>query len=227
MSTIHLAVAGSALAVLGALAGFWLGRRPPTPPAALAVLMRSATRDQLTGVPNRGQLTARLRTLDQQRQPVVLAIINLNRFAEVNRYGYRIGDQLMVLVAGRLRYTASVHDGEVYRLVGDEFAAVWPARPDIATTLATGMLDSLAEPVELLAGGHAVFVHVTATAGITTLTSTGAGDPTSRLLAQADTALQHGKRHARGMATLWEPQLPVLPRRRRDDRTGNPQAGDR
>lgn len=228
MSTIHLAAAGSALAVLGALAGYWLGkRRVTTLRTALALTVRSATHDQLTGVPNRDRLVAQLRTLDQQRQPVVLAIVNLDRFTDTNRFGHRIGDQLLVLQAARLRYEAGLNGGDVYRLGNDEFAVVWSAQPDTAAALATALLDALAEPVELIVGGHPVIVHVTATAGVTVLTRTGSGDPTSRLLTQADTALQYGKRHARGTATLWHAQLPVLPRRRRDNRTGNPQAGDR
>jgi diguanylate cyclase (GGDEF)-like protein len=228
VSTIHLAVAASALAMLGGLAGFWLGRRRMTAlRAALALAVRSTTHDQLTGVPNRAQLTVRLCTLDQQREPVVLAVVNLDRFADVNRFGHRIGDQFLVLQAARLRHAAAVNRGDIYRLGGDEFAIVWPAPPEAAAMLAGALLDAAAEPVELIVGRHPVLMHATATAGVTVLTRAAAGDPTFRLLTQADTALQHGKRYARGTATLWHAQLPVLPRPRRDNRRRNPQAWDR
>jgi len=227
VSTTHL-IAAAGLAVLCAVAGYRLGTyRVAVLRTALSVATHTASHDRLTGLPNRSQLTARLIALDAARQPVVLAIVNLDRFAEANQFSHRIGDQLLVLQAARLRYTAGRHGGSVCRLAGDEFAVVWPAQPDTATALATELLAGLAEPVELYVGDHPVLMHTTATAGVTCLDPVGAGDPTSRLLTRANNALQHGKRTARGTATLWQPHLPALPRPRRASRPCHRAAGDR
>jgi len=224
VSTIHL-IAAAGLAVLCAVVGYRLGtHRMAVLRTALDTATHAASHDRLTGLPNRSQLAARLVQLDTERQPVVLAIVNLDRFAEANLFGHRIGDQLLVLQAARLRYAAGSHGGIVFRLAGDEFAAVWPSQPDTATALATDLLAALAEPVELHMSDHPVLMHTTATAGVAYLDHAGAGDPTSRLLTRANTALQHGKRTARGAATLWQPHLPVLPRPRRN-RPGDPAAG--
>src|SRR5581483_4513057 len=56
----------------------------------------------------------------------------------------------------------------------------------------------LAEPIEVIAGDRPVRFRISCTAGLTVLAGTGAGDPTSRLLSQANAALQHAKRFQRG-----------------------------
>lgn len=219
MSTLHVSAAAAAvmLAMLCGWAGHRLGtRRMSTLRTVIEIAVRSASHDQLTGLPNRGQLTIRLMQLDDAGEPVVLAIVNLDHFAVTNQWGYRVGDQLLVLQAARLRYTAGQRGGIAYRLVGDEFAVVWPANAHAAPALAAELLDALTEPVELLVDDYPVWVRTTATVGVTGGDRTGPGDPTSRLLSQANTALQYGKRTARGTAIVWHPSLPVLLRPRRD-----------
>ncbi|GIH05694.1 hypothetical protein Rhe02_37610 [Rhizocola hellebori] len=217
MSTIHL-ITAAGLAALCAIAGYRLAARRMTRLcAALAAATRAAGHDRLTGLPNRNRLTSRVVQIAASRQPITLAIINLDKFAHTNHFGHRVGDQLLVLLAGRLRYHAGRHGATAYRLTGDEFAVVWPHPHDTAHAAATRLLAALREPVELLIDEHPVHLRTTATAGLADLAQP-AGDPTGLLLTRANTALQHGKHTARGTATLWQPQLPDLPRPRRDSR---------
>lgn len=225
MSTILTAAAATVVAVLAAWAGHRIGiRRMATLETALAVAVRTATTDELTGLANRNQLRTRLVRLDRERQPFVLAIVNLDRFSTTNQWGYRVGDQLLVLQAAQLRHVAGQRGGSAYRLVADEFAVVWPSTADAAAGLAAELLAALTEPVELEIDNRSVWVNTTATAGVATSDRRGAGDPTSRLLGRANTALQHGKHTARGTAVLWHPRLPVLPRPRRGDPPRKPAA---
>lgn len=231
MSTIP-PIAAAAMVVLAALcavAGYLLGtNRMAVLRTVLATATHAASHDRLTGLPNRSQLTARLMALADARQPMVLAIVNLDRFVEANQFGHRVGDQLLVMQAAQLRHTASRQGGSVYRLAGDEFAAVLPTPSESATVLAAELLAAIAEPVELLIRDHLVLIHPTATAGVACFDPADAqasgGDPISRLLTRANTALQHGKRTARGTAILWQKHLPELPRPRRDSRPCHPES---
>ncbi|MEV4706799.1 GGDEF domain-containing protein [Actinoplanes sp. NPDC049316] len=229
---LTVAAVAAVVAMLGGWAGYRLGtRRMATLQTALDVAVRTATTDPLTGLANRSALTRRLAQLDRERRPFVLAIVNLDRFSTTNQWGYRIGDQLLVLQAAQLRHAATQRGGTVYRLVADEFAVVWPATAgvtvDAAAELSAGVLAALRGSVELRIDSRAVYVHTSATAGVTVSEHLGTGDPTSRMLRNADTALQHGKRTAPGTAVRWRPGLPALPRPRRDSRPGTPTAGVR
>jgi diguanylate cyclase (GGDEF)-like protein len=86
-----------------------------------------ARHDALTSLPNRtlfqDYMDAAVAGLDEGQQFAVLCI-DLDRFKEVNdTLGHAAGDELLRLVAGRLRRSARDHD-VVARLGGDEFAIV-------------------------------------------------------------------------------------------------------
>ncbi len=213
MSTLALIIAACAAGLAGAAAGYLTARHRI---AGLNKDLAAATgRDRLTGIPNRTQLTARLRELNAGRHNAVLAIINIDGFADINRFGYRIADQLLVLLACRIRAHARQRGGEVFRLRADEFAAVWPAEAGQAQLLTRELLDELAQPTELQVADRPVIVHLTASAGVTTLTPTGGGDPARRPLTEANAALQHAKKSRHGSIIGWHTGLPVLPRHRR------------
>ncbi len=86
-----------------------------------------ARHDTLTGMPNRAQFTQRAEaalggaTLDR---PVAIALIDLDRFKEVNdTLGHENGDLLLMLLAERLKLY--VREGDtIARLGGDEFGVI-------------------------------------------------------------------------------------------------------
>ena len=87
-----------------------------------------ALHDNLTGLPNRNLLAARLdeeiEAAERSDHGVGLLLIDLDRFKEVNdTLGHGKGDELLVAVAERLSATVRPVD-MVARLGGDEFAVV-------------------------------------------------------------------------------------------------------
>lgn len=93
-------------------------------------LKHLALHDTLTGLPNRLLLKDRLdhalRMARRSNEPLTLAILDLDRFKEVNdTLGHQVGDALLCDVAERLEI--STRDGDtVARLGGDEFAIILP-----------------------------------------------------------------------------------------------------
>ncbi|MYM71902.1 EAL domain-containing protein [Duganella sp. FT134W] len=136
----------------------------------LANRLASAARvDGLTQLPNRaGALAMLQRIVQRPRQAAAdagaLLFINLDRFKHINdSYGNEAGDQMMVLVAERLRSTLRASGrspgedtvGEVAaRVGGDEFVVLLDrlAAPAVAERIAARLLDRLSKPYQL--GGH-------------------------------------------------------------------------
>jgi diguanylate cyclase (GGDEF)-like protein/PAS domain S-box-containing protein len=118
-----------------------------------------ATRDPLTGLPNRMLLNDRLALglANAARKSTRLAFmfIDLDRFKTINdSLGHDVGDELLKRVAARL--TACVRASDtVARLGGDEFAIILenlPADGQEAQSVAEKMITSLAAPIQ--AGEH-------------------------------------------------------------------------
>ena len=85
-------------------------------------LHRQATRDPLTGLPNRFVFEQSLAESLQENTNVALLWIDLDRFKEVNdTLGHRVGDALIQKVAERLSECAET-SALVARTGGDEFA---------------------------------------------------------------------------------------------------------
>lgn len=122
------------------------------------LLERTATRDALTGLLTRNQLT-RLRSAGSagsagngggsQRQAAANLLIDLDRFRTVNEaFGPAEGDRLLVEAARRLRRVAG--DQPVARLGGDEFA-IYCARTTLAEAerLGAAAIQALATPFDI------------------------------------------------------------------------------
>ncbi|HEX5741820.1 MAG TPA: bifunctional diguanylate cyclase/phosphodiesterase, partial [Pilimelia sp.] len=177
----------------------------------------AAVHDPLTGLINRSALLAEgdgaLRRLPRE-QPVGLLLLDVNDFHDVNdALGHRAGDELLRLVADRLR--ALTRPGElVARLGGDEFAMLVAPDPDAppptlrvrgsdrergaprAATLdrARRIAEQLAVPVEV-AG---VSLSVEAAVGVVLAP---AGTATmSELVRRADRAMHQAKAAGGGIA---------------------------
>ncbi|MGY1672557.1 diguanylate cyclase [Geodermatophilus sp. SYSU D00710] len=92
-----------------------------------AVLRRHALEDPLTGLGNRRSAERRLAGLRPGAEPLSLAVVDVDRFKEVNDdTSHTHGDEVLRRVAALLRDHSRAGD-EVYRWAGDEFLVVLPS----------------------------------------------------------------------------------------------------
>ena len=120
---------------------------------AEADLVHDALHDALTGLANRtalqSQLTLALNRTARGLTPPALLFIDLDRFKPVNdNHGHEAGDQVLVVVAERLRAVCRPQD-LVARLAGDEFVVLLDESPTArdATLVAARIVTALSEPV--------------------------------------------------------------------------------
>ncbi|WP_369054489.1 putative bifunctional diguanylate cyclase/phosphodiesterase [Kineococcus terrestris] len=163
-------------------------------------LQHDATHDELTGLGNRALLQQRLAEA-LPRGPVAVLLLDLDRFKEVNdTLGHPAGDELLQVVARRLRSVAPPGSA-VVRLGGDEFAVLVTGGDvrEAAEQLAVAVAEAVRPPVAL------------ADATVSTAVSTGIavsapGERPADVLRHADTAMYAAKT-AGGGYRVWEPDL--------------------
>jgi len=168
-------------------------------------IKHQALTDALTGLPNRTLLYDRtgqaMRQADRELVPAALALIDLDRFKEVNdTLGHHYGDQLLVQVGERLQAALRKVD-TVARLGGDEFAVLLPRieTRDGASTVAKKLLASLRDPFVL----EGLSVDVEASIGVAIYPDHG--DDPEELLQRADIAMYTAKETHTGFA-LFDPR---------------------
>jgi diguanylate cyclase (GGDEF)-like protein len=177
-------------------------------------LYRQAHYDPLTALPNR--LLFRDRLAQELANAVAglsrgaLLYIDLDHFKRVNdSVGHTAGDQLLTIVAQRLR--SCIKDGDtVARLGGDEFTVILRnvVNPDAACAVASRIIESLQLPVNI-AGRDC---YVCASIGITLFPD----DATTieDLMRNADTAMYRAKDLGRGRMMFFDVNMtnkPALP----------------
>ncbi len=162
-----------------------------------------ATHDALTGLPNRTLLLDRLsqaiHSAHRKQHCVGILFIDLNRFKLVNdSLGHEIGDQLLQLVAERLRGSIRQED-TLARQGGDEFILVLPnmSEPSTAGRVAKHLLSALGTPFVL----NEHLLHINASIGISIypLDSTDA----ATLIRLADSAMYKSKAAGRGHYSFY------------------------
>jgi diguanylate cyclase (GGDEF)-like protein len=169
-------------------------------------LERLSMRDELTGLGNRRELSERLggelAAAARSGVPLTLALIDLDRFKEVNDgLGHAAGDELLRQVAQQLGQLVRQSDA-IFRLGGDEFCVVMPAttglggRQMIERTLAK-LQEAVAPPL----GGT---VEVGFSAGCA---ASRPADTIADLLERADAELYRAKRAGRGKVCSEEVPL--------------------
>jgi diguanylate cyclase (GGDEF)-like protein len=157
---------------------------------AEVALIRQATTDTLTGLPNRAEFHTRLDRALSDRAGAGIAVLfcDLNGFKDVNdRLGHRAGDELLVMIGARL--AGSLRAGDtVGRYGGDEFLAFCPdtTREEVLSVICPRLREAIAAPVQL-AGGS---VTVGASVGI--VFADGETDPDA-LIGRADAAMYRAK----------------------------------
>jgi diguanylate cyclase (GGDEF)-like protein len=148
---------------------------------------RAAT-DDLTGLPNRRELSKRMHEHWPSSEPSALVMIDLDDFKRTNdTLGHAAGDLLLVLVAQRFETVIAV-DQTLVRLGGDEFAVfvAGEAAAGCAVDLANALVECLRQPIDL-AGRN---VRIGASIGV--CCSAGCEDPTE-LMRRADIAMYEAK----------------------------------
>ena len=166
-----------------------------------------ATRDALTGLPNRALLADRadqaILQAARTRGGLALLFLDLDRFKLVNdSLGHAAGDALLRAVAERLGGTLR-RDDTLARLGGDEFVLLWNGLKDYseAAALAQRSLALLARPFTI--DGRTL--GVTASIGVSVYP--GDGRDFGELLKNADAAANHAKETGRNSFRFFSPDL--------------------
>jgi diguanylate cyclase (GGDEF)-like protein len=180
-------------------------------------IVKLAYFDALTGLPNREQSRSRLSgalaaAKEHQRMLAVL-YLDLDNFKRVNdTLGHAVGDELLCLVAARLRDssrfagneagdpTGAARPTHIARLGGDEFIVILPdiRSADDAATVAGRLISELQEPMRLAL--HSLVV--TPSVGIALYPSDGTDVDT--LLRNADLAMYFAKRRSPGSFAFFD-----------------------
>lgn len=160
-------------------------------------LAYNASHDVLTGLPNRTLLEDRLiqacQLARRYGRKVGVLFFDLDGFKPVNdSLGHRVGDQLLVDIAARLKH--GVRSGDtVARGSGDEFIVVLPdlAQGDDVIKVVEQLLHAVAAPYQI----QDRTVQLTASAGIAL--DDGSIDDPMVLVQQADLAMYRAKQQGR------------------------------
>ncbi|GEO80729.1 bifunctional diguanylate cyclase/phosphodiesterase [Pararhodospirillum oryzae] len=187
-------------------------------------LVTLATRDPLTGLPNRVLLRehlekARSRALTPDG-PLGFAVlfVDIDHFKKINdTMGHVMGDQVIRAMADRLeKHLRPLDDDMLAHLGGDEFTVFLGegADSEAVRQRAEALMTDLVRPYDI--GGREVFTSV----------SVGAarfpddGDDVSTLLRNVDTALHHAKRQKCSSVMFYTPKLSADAVRRLHIETG-------
>ncbi len=183
-------------------------------------IVKLAYFDPLTGLPNRSQCTSRLQSAllaaSRAGTPMAVLFLDLDHFKRVNdSLGHGVGDELLCLVAARLRRTlrhddlvepagaATSTSACVARLGGDEFVVVLPhlASAEDAGVVASRLIDELQAPMQL--ARHSLVI--TPSIGIAVHPTDGTD--AESLLRNADLAMYFAKRRGPGSYAYFDPQM--------------------
>jgi len=163
-----------------------------------------AMHDALTGLPNRHSLHQRLEeALHRARRnghPLSLLFIDLDDFKPINdRHGHRLGDQVLVELAQRLRGAVREMD-LVARLGGDEFVVLAEGTTTAGTAqgLAPKLLEVIQRGIAVSGTTGPRILRVTASIGIAGYPQHG--QEARQLLQHADQAMYQAKAQGGGVA---------------------------
>jgi diguanylate cyclase (GGDEF)-like protein/PAS domain S-box-containing protein len=173
----------------------------------LGTIRKLAYEDGVTGLPNaalfRDRLRQALTLAKRERRGLAVAIVDLDRFKQVNdTLGRPGGDRLLRSVGRRLRKV--LDDGDtVARVAADEFAVLLPAvaEPDTVAAVAESVLGTLRRRYRIAA--HDLYVN--ASVGLALYPSDA--DDAEALMRFATEAMQAQKRHGGNSWRLYDESM--------------------
>jgi diguanylate cyclase (GGDEF)-like protein len=170
--------------------------------------------DPVTSLPNRLHFRAEADKLLAARLPetrAAMLFVDLDRFKNVNdSLGHARGDQLLIMVANRLRVvvTAELGEGPVQRpllarLAGDEFTIFFPEIEEVADAerVARRIALAISEPFEL----HGHSIDIGASVGVAIGPEHGVA--IEGLMRAADIAMYRAKNQGGGRYCLFSEEL--------------------
>jgi diguanylate cyclase (GGDEF)-like protein/PAS domain S-box-containing protein len=166
-----------------------------------------ATRDALTGLPNRlllhERLTQAIAQAKRSGHRVGVLFIDLDRFKNVNdTLGHRIGDELLKRVSAAL--SGALRETDLLaRLGGDEFMVIVEDfdDPSVLGRIAQKLLDAIAQPFEI----EEHDIYVTSSIGIAVYPDDS--DDPEELLKHADVAMYRSKELGRNTFQFLDANL--------------------
>jgi diguanylate cyclase (GGDEF)-like protein/PAS domain S-box-containing protein len=171
--------------------------------AAQQRLQMLAHFDLLTGLPNRGLFSDRLRhglaKARRDKTGLALMMIDLDEFKPVNDlYGHQIGDLLLKEVATRMLACVRRETDTVARLGGDEFVVILSEVEQArdATTVAETIRDALHQTFDI--GGR--LINISSCIGVAIFPEHGPDE--ALLIKSADVAMYRAKENGRNRVEL-------------------------
>ncbi len=167
-------------------------------------LLRLATEDNLTGLPNRGRTMelakAALEAAAAQHRPLTVAVIDLDHFKTINdRLGHAAGDHVLREFARVSRGSLRLGD-TLGRWGGEEFLLILPDTTLDAALASVERLRVLALAIQVPCADREMQVRVTFSAGLAT-TADGARS-LDEIIARADAALYEAKNEGRDLVRI-------------------------
>lgn len=153
--------------------------------------------DPLTALPNRILFTDRVNLAiahaHRKKHMLALMFLDLDRFKLVNdTFGHTTGDQLLRIVADRLRDSMR-EDDTISRIAGDEFTVLLSgiAEAEVAVNIAKKILKALSRPITIY--NHEIFITVSI--GISIYPNDGIN--AENLLKNADASMYKAKENGK------------------------------
>ena len=171
-------------------------------------ILNEALHDKLTGLPNRQAFMIRLeRAVENQTHDpsarFAVIFLDLDRFKVINdSLGHLVGDQLLVVMARRLRDSLKTSD-VVARFGGDEFVALLEGirAPEDAIAVAERFREVLAKPARI--GSQEVVSGGSVGIALSNPEISNAED----LLRNADTAMYQAKAGSKGKVSVFNDDM--------------------
>jgi diguanylate cyclase (GGDEF)-like protein/PAS domain S-box-containing protein len=160
-------------------------------------LERRARTDELTSLLNRKEVFARIEALGGKHprtgDSIAVLFCDIDRFKTINdTYGHAAGDEVLRVMADRIRHCLRSTDDLGARVGGDELLIVLHGVQDLdnAVAIAEKLRSSAAEPIPIPGGT----VQATVSIGVTLAAP---NEATSSLVARADEAMYRAKETGR------------------------------